>query len=99
MEAAGLMNSLKTGWVVIRGISDYLDSHKSEHWQRYSVATATAFAKELRRLIPPLEDNPEEAESGMSLFIGNQRIVQHSISVGLSDTIGHGDSCSRWNMF
>ncbi|KAL1618919.1 hypothetical protein SLS54_007035 [Diplodia seriata] len=45
MEAAGLMNSFPC--IVIRGISDYSDSHKNDHWQRYAAATAAAFAKEL----------------------------------------------------
>lgn len=45
MEAAGLMNNFPC--LVIRGISDYADSHKNDGWQRYAAATAAAFAKEL----------------------------------------------------
>ncbi|THW87062.1 hypothetical protein D6D15_06950 [Aureobasidium pullulans] len=45
MEAAGLMN--KFPCLVIRGISDYSDSHKNDGWQRYAAATAAAFAKDL----------------------------------------------------
>ena len=45
MEAAGLMNSFPC--LVIRGISDYADSHKNYRWQRYATATAAAYAKEL----------------------------------------------------
>ncbi|THZ36792.1 hypothetical protein D6C88_10432 [Aureobasidium pullulans] len=45
MEAAGLMNNFPC--LVIRGISDYSDSHKNDRWQRYAAATAAAFAKEL----------------------------------------------------
>ncbi|KAG9529583.1 pfs domain-containing protein, partial [Aureobasidium melanogenum] len=45
MEAAGLMNNFPC--LVIRGISDYSDSHKNDGWQRYAAATAAAFAKEL----------------------------------------------------
>lgn len=45
MEAAGLMNSFPC--LVIRGISDYSDSHKNDRWQRYAAATSAAFAKEL----------------------------------------------------
>ena len=44
MEAAGLMNSFPC--VVIRGICDYADEHKNDVWQKYSAATAAAFAKE-----------------------------------------------------
>lgn len=45
MEAAGLMNSFSC--VVIRGISDYADSHKNDQWQPYAAAAAAACAKEL----------------------------------------------------
>lgn len=45
MEAAGLMNSFPC--LIIRGISDYADSHKNDGWQRYAAAVAAAFAKEL----------------------------------------------------
>ena len=33
--------------LVIRGISDYADSHKNDHWQGYAAITAAAYAKEL----------------------------------------------------
>ncbi|KAF2232595.1 purine and uridine phosphorylase [Viridothelium virens] len=45
MEAAGLMNEFPC--IVIRGISDYADSHKNDYWQPYAAATAAAYAKEL----------------------------------------------------
>ncbi|KAF4962175.1 hypothetical protein FSARC_9749 [Fusarium sarcochroum] len=45
MEAAGLMNDFPC--LVIRGISDYADSHKNDRWQRYAAATAAVYAKEL----------------------------------------------------
>ncbi|KAI4725654.1 purine and uridine phosphorylase [Aureobasidium sp. EXF-10728] len=45
MEAAGLMNDFPC--LVIRGISDYADSHKNDRWQPYAAATAAAYAKEL----------------------------------------------------
>jgi nucleoside phosphorylase len=52
MEAAGLMNS--TPCLVIRGISDYADSHKREDhaWHGYAAAAAAAFAKEIINTIP-----------------------------------------------
>jgi nucleoside phosphorylase len=51
MEAAGLMNHFPC--VVIRGISDYSDSHKQGlHWQPYAAFTAAAYAKELLGIIP-----------------------------------------------
>ncbi|OLN97084.1 hypothetical protein CCHL11_02167 [Colletotrichum chlorophyti] len=45
MEAAGLMDNFPC--LVIRGICDYVDTHKNDRWQNYSAATAAAFAKEL----------------------------------------------------
>ncbi|KAF3904087.1 hypothetical protein ABW20_dc0109725 [Dactylellina cionopaga] len=49
MEAAGLMDHFPC--LVIRGICDYSDSHKSKHWQGYAAATAAAYAKELLSVI------------------------------------------------
>ena len=49
MEAAGLMNHFPC--VIIRGISDYADSHKNNRWQPYAAATAAAYAKELLSVI------------------------------------------------
>lgn len=45
MEAAGLMNDFKC--IVIRGISNYADSHKNDIWQPYAAAAAAGVAKEL----------------------------------------------------
>ncbi|KAL2865239.1 uncharacterized protein BJX67DRAFT_382980 [Aspergillus lucknowensis] len=49
MEAAGLMDSLPC--LVIRGISDYADSHKNDQWREYAAATSAAYAKELLSVI------------------------------------------------
>ncbi|KAK2771387.1 hypothetical protein CKAH01_14309 [Colletotrichum kahawae] len=51
MEAAGLMTEFPC--VVIRGISDYADSHKNDDWQHYAAATAAACTKELLTCIDP----------------------------------------------
>jgi nucleoside phosphorylase len=50
MEAAGLMNDFPC--LVVRGISDYCDSHKNDGWQRYAAANAAAYTRELLLLIP-----------------------------------------------
>ncbi|KAL2815197.1 hypothetical protein BJX63DRAFT_431016 [Aspergillus granulosus] len=50
MEAAGLMSVFPS--LVIRGICDYADSHKSKVWQDYAAVTAAAYAKELLGIIP-----------------------------------------------
>ncbi|KAF4920129.1 hypothetical protein CGCVW01_v007182 [Colletotrichum viniferum] len=51
MEAAGLMINFPC--VVIRGICDYADSHKSKGWQEYAAAVAAAFAKEFLAQVEP----------------------------------------------
>jgi nucleoside phosphorylase len=43
MEAAGLMNTFPC--LVIRGISDYADSHKNDEWQNYAALAAAVYAK------------------------------------------------------
>lgn len=53
MEAAGLMNNFPC--VVIRGISDYTDSHKNNQWHRFAAASAAACAKELLLFIRPAD--------------------------------------------
>lgn len=45
MEAAGVDSSRKC--LVIRGISDYADSHKCDLWRSYAAGKAAAFAREL----------------------------------------------------
>lgn len=57
MEAAGLMNHFPC--LVIRGICDYADSHKSKEWQGFAAMMAAAYARDLLQQIPP---NRIEAE-------------------------------------
>lgn len=49
MEAAGLD---VFPCLVIRGISDYADTHKNDDWHAYAAATAAAYAKELLAVVP-----------------------------------------------
>ena len=53
MEAAGLMNSFPC--LVIRGVSDYADTHKNYKWQAHAAGTAAAYARELLSAIPPAD--------------------------------------------
>ncbi|CAI7618979.1 unnamed protein product [Penicillium glandicola] len=72
MEAAGLMNSFPC--VVIRGISDYADSHKNDHWRPFATAAAAACAKELLEYVqakavdgePPAKDILKHVEGEVS---------------------------------
>ncbi|EFQ31725.1 pfs domain-containing protein [Colletotrichum graminicola M1.001] len=45
MEAAGIMSEFSC--IVIRGISDYADSHKNDAWHYFAAAAAAACTKEL----------------------------------------------------
>lgn len=45
MEAAGLMNHFPC--LVIRGIYDYVDSHKNKEWQGYAAIVAAVYARDL----------------------------------------------------
>lgn len=45
MEAAGILG--RQNCLVIRGISDYADSHKNEQWKGYAAATAAAVMREI----------------------------------------------------
>lgn len=50
MEAAGTFNDFPC--LVIRGISDYSDSHKNDKWHGYAAAVAAAYARELFNHMP-----------------------------------------------
>lgn len=50
MEAAGALNDFPC--LVIRGISDYADSHKNDRWQGYAAAVAAAYARDLFTYLP-----------------------------------------------
>lgn len=59
MEAAGLMDDFPC--IVIRGICDYSDDHKHKLWQPYSAVVASAYAKDLLRVIHPRDVENTEA--------------------------------------
>ncbi|KAF2721065.1 purine and uridine phosphorylase, partial [Polychaeton citri CBS 116435] len=50
MEAAGALDDFPC--LVVRGISDYSDSHKNDKWHGYAAAAAAAYARELFRHMP-----------------------------------------------
>ncbi|CAI7644574.1 unnamed protein product [Penicillium viridicatum] len=70
MEAAGLMNHFPC--LVIRGICDYADSHKSKEWQGYAAMVAAAYAKDLLYQIVPQRVNTERKASEVLNGIQNQ---------------------------
>ncbi|KAH7459481.1 hypothetical protein FOMA001_g20030 [Fusarium oxysporum f. sp. matthiolae] len=64
MEAAGIATEFSC--LIIRGISDYADSHKNGAWGHYAAAAAAACAKELLFILTPEKPRltPREACSG-----------------------------------
>ncbi|KAL4745055.1 hypothetical protein BDW72DRAFT_208515 [Aspergillus terricola var. indicus] len=66
MEAAGVMPTLPS--LVIRGISDYADSHKNDRWQKYAALAAAAYAKELLTRISPSDTSsgPDVSSTGIA---------------------------------
>jgi len=62
-EAAGLMDNFPC--LVIRGISNYSDSHKNKNWRPYAAVVAAAYAKELLMIMPTTQVNriPVAADS------------------------------------
>ncbi|CAG8359298.1 unnamed protein product [Penicillium salamii] len=77
MEGAGLWDTVPT--VVVKGVCDYADSHKSKDWQLYAATTAAACARNLLKKwtasTPPEEKAPHNLEHVPSqahqIFSGN----------------------------
>lgn len=68
MEAAALDD---LGYMVIRGICDYADSHKNKNWQGYAAATAAAcFKAVLARIGTPNPDTSTRAPRAKSVDVG-----------------------------
>jgi nucleoside phosphorylase len=53
MEAAGILG--RQNCLVLRGISDYTDSHKNDTWKPYAAATAASVAREILYIMDPGE--------------------------------------------
>lgn len=95
MEAAGIMANYPC--MVIRGISDYADSHKNEGWQAYAAANAAAVAKELLSLARPdsveyeVPYENQQAEAAMRQLVTQYRgqITNQGSNSGF--IIGAGD--------
>ncbi|KAI1359844.1 ankyrin repeat-containing domain protein [Xylaria arbuscula] len=95
MEAAGLMESFPC--LVVRGICDYSDTHKSKGWQKYASATAAAYANELLSIIPTTE--PQNIFNRESIQ-NNRQLAMDSLSFEKIDArhsnikSAHGKTCA-----
>ncbi|KAL3448259.1 hypothetical protein BJX65DRAFT_307124 [Aspergillus insuetus] len=91
MEAAGLLDQLPC--LVIRGICDYCDSHKSKEWQGYAALMAAAYTRTLLRVVPVYR-NERQAGSGhwMAPFSRNASFVgrENPIATLEDEVLGSG---------
>ncbi|KAH8657802.1 hypothetical protein BX600DRAFT_468158 [Xylariales sp. PMI_506] len=82
MEAAGLMDHFPC--LVIRGICDYSDTHKNDHWQGYAAMTAAAYAKDLLSRIAP---NKLEAERSIGELLSNVDDTLKQVTDHITETM------------
>lgn len=74
MEAAGIMDNFPC--LVVRGICDYADIHKTKEWQPYAAVTAAACAKQILLLTPGIEEDAVAADDpGMIRITLNQDLL------------------------
>ncbi|KAJ5153393.1 ankyrin repeat-containing domain protein [Penicillium canariense] len=71
MEAAGALADFPC--LVIRGISDYCDSHKNDQWHGYAAASAAAYAREIFFHLPidklKRADSPYPIENKLNILM------------------------------
>jgi nucleoside phosphorylase len=88
MEAAGLINVFPC--LVIRGISDYSDSHKNKSWQRYAAATAAAYAREvllnMSKEVPHMPEMVKMAASAEGYPLASLQSHSHVVFSSPSNT-------------
>ncbi|KAI6421839.1 hypothetical protein MCOR24_004162 [Pyricularia oryzae] len=98
MEAAGV--DAGRPCLVIRGISDYADSHKGDVWRSYAAGNATVFARELLSKIPPNSVRNLAIEvhffvpfSRNEHFVGREEILGRLLQ--RLPPIAHPNACQR----
>ncbi|TXC05935.1 hypothetical protein FocTR4_00010783 [Fusarium oxysporum f. sp. cubense] len=100
MEAAGLMNHFQC--VVIRGICDYSDSHKSDEWQGYAAMAAAAYTKDLLLQVAPSSVQKEERIETLLGHVNekvddiHQMTTESSRDIKSLSSSVHDDAISRW---
>ncbi|BCR88831.1 uncharacterized protein ACHE_50029A [Aspergillus chevalieri] len=95
MEGAGVWDNAPC--VVIKGVCDYADSHKSKAWQAYAAATGASAAKAFLEYWRPV--NHEDASKNRHLMIPfgrNPRFVgRHDENHKLEDLISMPDGAKK----
>lgn len=75
MEAAGIATEYSC--IVLRGISDYGDTHKNDDWHYYAAAAAAASAKELLSYLDPDELAPSPLLPSSTVLVGGDLDTPH----------------------
>ncbi|KAH7304614.1 kinesin light chain [Stachybotrys elegans] len=89
MEAAGV--DAGRPCLVIRGISDYADSHKSDAWRSFAAGNAAVFARELLSKIPLSKITALDTTKFVVPYPSNPNFVGRlDILRLLKDKLGHG---------
>ena len=55
MEASGIVDATwqqEVGYLVVRGVCDYCDSHKGDEWQKYAAVAAAAYVRAVLESMP-----------------------------------------------
>lgn len=63
MEASGIADASDIkdiGYIVVRGICDYCDSHKNDTWQEYAAIVAAAYTRALIEELPKFEEDDDK---------------------------------------
>ncbi|KAG2416698.1 hypothetical protein HFD88_007914 [Aspergillus terreus] len=74
MEGAGVWDNVSC--VVIKGVCDYADSHKSKSWQAYAAATGASAAKAFLEYWRPRHQGQSSSFSKVALFQNLYRVLE-----------------------
>ncbi|KAJ5118395.1 Disease resistance protein [Penicillium atrosanguineum] len=87
MEAAGALADLPC--MVIRGISDYCDSHKNDQWHGYAAAVAAAYARQLffHMAIEEVQRTPNPTPTAFELPLNLSEISEVTHFVAREDQL------------
>ncbi|KAG9196787.1 hypothetical protein G6514_004448 [Epicoccum nigrum] len=101
MEAVGI--DVSTKYLVIRGISDYANSHKNDRWKLYAAGNAAVFSKELLCKIKPIivqrttlrtqfpDPDARTVSQKGSIFSGSNRTTSGDIKMFGNISAGDGN--------
>ncbi|KAL4765454.1 uncharacterized protein BDW70DRAFT_168748 [Aspergillus foveolatus] len=74
MEGAGMLDNISC--IIIKGVCDYADSHKSKYWQAYAVAAGASAAKAFLEYWMPANWKGESRDRHLMVpFAGNPQFV------------------------